>query len=70
MGIVKGISFTEYPKQGSYVGKRVSVCYHYNPDERHEGVCIRDDATEPFRTLFQLDNGRVLDAVECMWSPR
>jgi len=70
MGIVKGVSFSDYPIQGSNLGKRVSICYNYNSALRHEGVCIRDDMGEPFRTIFQLDNGRVLDAVECMWSPQ
>lgn len=70
MGIVKGISFEEYPEQGSLLHKRVSVCFNYDTENRHEGTCIRDDMTEPFRTIFQLDNGRVIDATECMYSPR
>lgn len=67
MGVVKGISFTQYPKQRSRVGKRVSVCYNYNTKERHEGTVIRDDVGEPHQTIFHLDNGRILLATECQY---
>lgn len=67
MGVQKGINYDSYPEQGESLGCRVSVCYEYDTNRRHGGVIIRDDITEPFRTIFQLDNGRIILATECMY---
>jgi len=68
MGIQAGINFDSYPEQGTWVGKRVSVCYEYDASRKHSGVIVRDDETAPFQTIIQLDNGRFLLTTECMYS--
>lgn len=68
MGVVKGISADEFPKQGQLLGKPVSVCFNYDTEKRFAGVCIRDDTEDPGRCIFQLEDGRVVLATECMYS--
>lgn len=68
MSVHPNIGLDKFPKQGPLLGKRVSVCFNYDSYNRIGGVCVRDDYEEPFRTLFQLDNGRVIDAVECQYT--
>jgi hypothetical protein len=69
MSMVNGISATEFPKQGRYLGQRVRVCYNYDYTNVTEGTCIRDDTEEPGQMIFQLDDGRVVRSVECLWQP-
>lgn len=66
MGVKKGISATEYPNQG-YIGRRVDVIFNYSGPMFH-GVIIRDDNSEPFETIFKLDDGRIIRACECQCS--
>jgi hypothetical protein len=70
MGVVKTIGIDSFPKQGALVGKRVKVCFAYNADVNIGGVVVRDDSEEPFETLFQLDDGRIVRAVECQYQPQ
>jgi len=67
MGNIPEITFDKYPEQGANVGRRVVVCYQYDTDNSHEGVCIRDDCSHPFTTIFQLDNKRVVLSTECQY---
>lgn len=69
MGVVMNVSATEYPKQTDNKGKRVCVHFNYNLKQDFYGVIIRDDAVPPFRTIFWLDDGRIILATECQYQP-
>lgn len=69
MGCVDTIRHDRFPKQGSYLGSEVRVCFHYDADNWVRGRVIRDDAEEPGEMLIALDEGRVVRAVECQWQP-
>lgn len=66
MGVVKNIDYNHYPLQ-SNVGKRVKVCYGYDPSKYHYGIIVRNDIEEPGETIIKLDNGRYLRAAECQY---
>lgn len=68
MGCIRTIDFDNFPKQTNKLGKIVRVCFHYNTSRIRMGRVIRDDSDEPFRTIIQLDNGRIVDSTECQWS--
>lgn len=68
MGCVKYINLTEYPRQGTHLGKSVEVCFYYDASKTIDGKIIRDDAETPFKTIIQLTDGRVLEAGECQYS--
>jgi len=60
----------QMPEQGSYKGRRTNVCFHYDTSKQLEGIIVRDDMAEPYTTLIHLDDGRVLNDVECQYSPK
>lgn len=68
MGCVETITAYNFPKQSEYVNRRCNVCFHYDTSVSIPGTVIRDDREEPFETLIQLDDGRVLRAAECQYS--
>lgn len=74
MGCVSTISYDNFPKQADdnykypKVGKRVSVCYHFDTSKKHTGVIVRDDIEEPWQTIIALENGRYILATECQYS--
>lgn len=76
MGCVNTITYDKFPKQADKncgykyqkVGKRVSVCYHYDTSKCHQGTIVRDDIEEPYETIIALDNGRYIRGVECQYS--
>jgi hypothetical protein len=69
MGVHANIAADKFPKQGSYVGRRVNICFNYDAKRKLQGVCIRDDIEEPFLTIFRLDDGRAVLATECQYQP-
>jgi len=69
MGEVSNVGFDRFPKQGKYKGRRVRVCFNYDASLEIMGTVIRDDAEEPGHLIIQLDDGRVVLATECMYSP-
>jgi hypothetical protein len=68
MGVVEGMSYEKYPKQGHILGKRVKVCFDFDTEKYYEGTCIRDDSEMPGECIFKLDNGRVVRSVECQYT--
>lgn len=68
MGVVDNISYDNFPKQGSYVGRPVSVCFNYDTSKTILGKIVRDDAEAPGLLIIQLDDGRFVLATECMYS--
>jgi hypothetical protein len=69
MGIHANINSHRWPKQGPYLGAPVEVAFNYDTRHTVEGVVVRDDAEEPYRTIIRLANGRYVLATECQWSP-
>lgn len=68
MGVVANITIDKWPKQGAWLGKRTSVCFHYDADRTVMGTIVRDDAEAPHVTIISLDDGRVVLTTECMHS--
>lgn len=69
MGLEKNVSFGRFPKQGSSLGKRVFVCFHYDATKFLEGEVVRDDSEEPGLTIIKLVDGRHVLSTECQYRP-
>lgn len=72
MGMHPKITHNTFPKQGDNLGDKVKLCFHYDLDNLVDAICVRDDAEEPWFTMFRTTDGsdRVVLATECAWSPR
>ncbi len=68
MGVHHNIGFEKMPKQGSFLGKRVKVCFNYNSEQWIGGIIVRDDAEDPGIQIITLDDKRVLLTTECQYS--
>ncbi len=68
MGCVKGVGINEFPEQGSYLGRKVTVCFNYNTKDTITGIIVRDDVTEPYKTIIALADGRFVLTTECQYS--
>lgn len=68
MGVVANIRHNQMPEQGSYLNRKVEVCFNYDTVNILRGTIVRDDAEHPFRTIILLDNGTALLATECQYS--
>lgn len=69
MGVHKNIGINKFPKQGSFLGKKCSVCFNYNDSQVIPGVIVRDDIEDPGTTLIKLEDGRIVNATECQYQP-
>lgn len=71
MGVVESITPAQGPAQGSTLGRKVEVCFHYDTDAKLYGIVVRDDAVEPWVTLIALGVGqhplRYVLGTECQW---
>ena len=67
MGCVPTITADRFPKQGSFLGKTVEVCFDYDTSCTLLGRVIRDDAEQPGEMIIQLENGWVVKSTECQW---
>ena len=68
MGIHSAIDHTKFPTQGTLLGKKVSVIFHYNTKKYISGLCVRDDVGDPGLTIFHLEDDRFVLATECQFS--
>lgn len=68
MGVHKNISMGSFPKQGSFLGKKVRVCFNYDTSQVIDGVVVREDAEEPGKMIIKLSNGRYVLSTECQYS--
>lgn len=66
MGVKAGVSLDEWPKQGSFLGKRVKVCFNYDMSRTIGGQIVRDDATGV--AIIRLDNDRYVLSTECQYT--
>ena len=69
MGAVNGVGFDQFPKQSDWVGRKCDVCFNYDTSRTLTGTIVRDDVTEPWQTIILLDDGRLVLATECHYSP-
>jgi hypothetical protein len=68
MGVHKNISHDRFPRQASWLGKRVTVCFNYDSTKTIGGRFVRDDAEEPHCSIIALDDGRYMLTTECIYS--
>ena len=68
MGIQANISRDAFPKQGTFLHKRVTVCFNYDTSRTIGGVIVRDDAEAPGLAIIALDDDRYVLTTECMFS--
>lgn len=68
MGIAANVGFSTFPDQSSNLGKRVTVCFHYDLANTLPGTIVRDDTQEPGLMIIRLDDGRHILSTECMYS--
>lgn len=69
MGVVENITADHFPRQYEHAGKRCRVLFYFDTSRELSGTVLRDDAEDPWETIIQLDDGRVVLATECQWSP-
>lgn len=69
MGVVENVGFHDWPKQGSWLGKRTRVCFRYDTANTIMGTIVRDDDEAPGLCIIRLDDGRYVMSTECMHSP-
>jgi len=60
----------QLPEQGSSKGRKTDVCFHYDTSRLLEGIIVRDDIEKPYTALIHLQDGRVVDTVECQYCPK
>lgn len=58
----------QYPEQTKNVGRKVNVIFNYDINNSLIGTVIRDDAEDSYTTLFKLEDGRIINALECQYS--
>lgn len=68
MGNEPTISADLFPKQGSFVGRAVNVCFNYDTSCTIRWRVVRDDAEHPGRMIIALDNGWYVLSTECQYS--
>lgn len=56
--------------QGSWLWRRVEVCFHYDTANTIFGTIVREDVAEPCLEVIRLDDGRCILTTECMYTPR
>lgn len=69
MGEHPNVGYDKFPQQGKNLGKLVRIIFNHHSDKALNGICIRDDLESPMDTIFMLEDGRVINASECQWSP-
>ena len=70
MGVHPNIRHNAFPKQGGYLGKRVTVMFNYDKVNTVEGTVVRDDVGEESGNIeiIRLDDGRYVLTTECQYS--
>ena len=64
MGAVYTVDLDKHPVQGSYLGREVEVCFHYDTSRTLRGVVVRDDMEHPWVTIIKVED-RFLLGSEC-----
>lgn len=69
MGAHPNIGIDKWPQQGSELGQRAEVIFHYDTSRVLMGTIVRDDSEEPFETMIRLDSGQIVRGSECQYAP-
>lgn len=69
MGIETNITHTRFPAQGSWLGRRTRVCFHFDLAHQCLGTIVREDEEPPGVLIIRLDDGRHVLSTECQYSP-
>lgn len=69
MGYHQNVGKDKFPKQGEWLGRETKVMFGFDSSTEMKGKIIRDDMEEPYLTLIQLEDGRVVRSAECQYSP-
>ena len=67
---VDNIGIDSFPKQGSWLGMIVDVCFDHDPSRSIRGRIVREDVEEPGQMIIKLDDGRFVRSVECQYRLR
>lgn len=70
MGAIGNIGMYSFPRQGTFLGRRVTVCFHGDTEVTTGGEVVRFDVEEPHLTIIKLDDGRHVLGTECQYSPQ
>ena len=70
MGAKENISVDEFPEQGSWLGREVTVCFHYDTSRTIDGTIVREDMEAPNVMIIRLDDNRYVLSTECQYSPK
>lgn len=62
------ITRNTFPKQGSFLGRRVLVAFDYDKANAVHGTVRREDVEAPGRVIIELDDGRLVLSTECQYS--
>lgn len=71
MGVEASIAHDRFPRQGSWVGRRVLVAFHYDTSHVVPGIIVRDDVEAPWQMIIRIgEEGavpRFVLSTECQW---
>lgn len=68
MGVVSYMDCDNYPTQGSWLNKRVKVCFNYDTSKVLTGTIVRDDTSVEGTVIIKTDCGRYILSTECQYS--
>lgn len=68
MGHHPNVAIDVFPKQGTYLGRRVIVCFNRDDTAVIGGEVVRDDIEPPNLTVIRLDDGRYVLGAECQYT--
>lgn len=68
MGSSSYVDGDTFPRQGSFLGHRAQVAFHYDLRNTLPGTVIRDDCEPPWQLVIRLDDGRVVLGQECQYA--
>ncbi len=68
MGYHSKISHSDFPKQGTWLHRRVKVCFHYDTNHEVGGTIVREDLESPGVGIIACDDGRYVLMTECQYS--
>jgi hypothetical protein len=68
MGVRRDIRMGVFPPQGSALHRQVKVILDYDTPRHTTGKVVRDDVSDPWLMIIQLEDGRFVLSTECMYS--
>jgi len=68
MGSVATITNNSFPRQGRLLLTVVKLWFHHDMSVVFYANVVRDDAEQPFITIFKLNDGRYILSTECQYA--